>query len=122
MAKLEKNIEIVIKRITIEEYGVQDILEPEKYVDYLKSTWFSVFEEYPQMVLPLIDKRTYREYVQDPVEYIEKYKSDILNQIDFKIRRYNIGGERLTPKAVSKAFVKLLFEVFNDRSVKTLTF
>ncbi|MHA1684933.1 MAG: hypothetical protein ACTSYD_00845 [Candidatus Heimdallarchaeaceae archaeon] len=119
--RLSANIEKVLKRMAIEEFGVQDIAEQERYMKYLQDTWFSIFLEYPQMVLPLIDIRDYSTFVKDPSEYIKNNKQSILHQLTFRIRRY-MKGEKFTPHTLAEAFSRLLFEILQNPSVQSLDF
>lgn len=119
--RLSVNIEKVLKRMALEEFGVQDIAEQERYMKYLQDTWFSIFLEYPQMVLPLIDIRDYSVFVKDPHEYIKNNKQSILQQLTFRIRRY-MKGERFTPHTLAEAFSRLLFEILSNPSVQNLEF
>ncbi len=119
--KIERNIEIALRRMAIDEFGVQDIGDPQKYFNYLLDTWFSVFEEYPQMALPLIDIKQYSKYVEDPDEYIKEHRSTIIHQLQFKIRRHT-GGDRYTPTNLAKAFSMILFEILTNKTVLSLSF
>ena len=119
--KMERNIEIALRRMAIDEFGVQDIGEPQKYFNYLLDTWFSVFEEYPQMALPLIDIKQYSKYVENPDEYIKENRSTIIHQLQFKIRRHT-GGDRYTPTNLAKAFSMILFEILTNKTVLSLSF
>ncbi|TET74638.1 MAG: hypothetical protein E3J43_09565 [Candidatus Heimdallarchaeota archaeon] len=118
---LEKNIERVLKRLAIEEFGVQDIADQQRYMQYLLETWFSIFEEYPQMALPIIDIRQYAKFVSDPHVYIEENKDTIIQQLKFKIRRLT-KGERLTPSNLGNAFAIILFESLSNPTVQSLSF
>ncbi len=118
---LEKNIERVLKRLAIEEFGVQDIANQQRYMQYLLETWFSIFEEYPQMALPIIDIRQYAKFVSDPHVYIEENKETIIQQLKFKIRR-STKGERLTPSNLGNAFAIILFESLSNPTVQSLSF
>ncbi|UJG41751.1 MAG: hypothetical protein K9W45_04620 [Candidatus Heimdallarchaeum aukensis] len=117
---LEANIETSLKRLAFDEFGVQDIADEEKYMTYLLESWFKLFLEWPQMVIPIINLTAYSRFLNDPVNYIKKHKDEIERQLQFKIRR-QIGGERMTPKNLSEAFSKLLYEILNNSSVRTLT-
>jgi hypothetical protein len=118
---LEKNIEKVMRRLAIEEFGVQDIADQQKYMQYILDTWFSIFEEYPQMCLPLIDVKQYTKFVSDPVAYIEENKQTIIQQLQFKIRRHT-KGERFTPSNLAHAFSFIVYEIVTNPSVLSLTF
>lgn len=118
---LEKNIERVLKRLAIEEFGVQDIADQQRYMQYLLETWFSIFEEYPQMALPIIDIRQYAKFVSDPHVYIEENKETIIQQLKFKIRRLT-KGERFTPSNLGNAFAIILFESLSNPTVQSLSF
>ncbi len=117
---LEKNIEIALKRMAIEEFGVQDISDQQKYMQYLLDTWFSIFEEYPQMALPIIDIRQYAKFVTDPHNYIDENKDTIIQQLQFKIRRLT-KGERFTPSNLGNAFAVILFEALSNPTVQSLS-
>jgi len=118
---LEKNIERVLKRLAIEEFGVQDIADQQRYMQYLLETWFSIFEEYPQMALPIIDIRQYAKFVSDPHLYIEENKETIIQQLKFKICK-STKGERLTPSNLGNAFAIILFETLSNPTVQSLSF
>ncbi|MCG3215206.1 MAG: hypothetical protein KAS63_00670 [Candidatus Heimdallarchaeota archaeon] len=118
---IERNIELALRRMAMGEFGVQDMGDPQKYLKYLLDTWFSVFEEYPQMALPLIDIKQYTKYIQDPNIYIEENRQTIINQLQFKIRRHT-GGERFTPTNLAKAFSMILFEILTNKTVLSLSF
>jgi len=119
--KMEKGIEIVLKRMAIKEYGVQDIADEGRYMHYLQETWFHIFEEYPQMIIPLIDIYNYSSFIRNPKGYIEENRETIIKQLQFKIRRHT-GGKRLTPGILAYTFSKLLFEIVNNASVRSLRF
>ncbi|MCE7742618.1 MAG: hypothetical protein GOP50_09180 [Candidatus Heimdallarchaeota archaeon] len=118
---LERNIEKVLRRMAIEEFGVQDIADQERYLQYLLDTWFSIFEEYPQMALPLIDIRLYAKFVSDPYEFIEENKQTIIQQLLFRIRRLT-KGDRYTPSNLAYAFAVILFEFLTNTTVQSLSF
>lgn len=118
---LEKNLEKVMRRLAIEEFGVQDIAEQKKYMQYVLDTWFSIFEEYPQMCLPLIDVKQYTKFISDPVVYINENKQTIIQQLQFKIRRHT-KGERFTPSNLANAFSLIIYEIVTNPSVLSLTF
>ncbi len=118
---LERNIEKVLRRMAMEEFGVQDIAEQEKYLQYLLDTWFGIFEEYPQMVLPLIDIRLYAKFVSEPLDFIEENKLSIIQQLLFRIRRLT-KGERFTTSNLAYAFAVILFEFLTNTTVQSLSF
>ncbi|MHA1667970.1 MAG: hypothetical protein ACTSX6_11940 [Candidatus Heimdallarchaeaceae archaeon] len=118
---IERNIEIALRRMAIEEFGVQDIKEPQKYLDYLFNTWFQIFEEYPQMALPLIDIKKYALFVSEPRKYISENKESIQQQLRFKLRRYS-GIGRLNPKILAHAFSMIIFELISNPTVLSLSF
>ncbi|MFW9852355.1 MAG: hypothetical protein ACFFDS_05405, partial [Candidatus Thorarchaeota archaeon] len=104
-----------------EEFGVQDIADQQKYMHYILDTWFSIFEEYPQMCLPLIDVKQYTKFISDPVKYIKENKQIIIQQLQFKIRRHT-KGERFTPSNLAHAFSHIIYEIVTNPSVLSLTF
>jgi len=118
---LERNIERVLRRMAIEEFGVQDIADQERYLNYLLDTWFSIFEEYPQMCLPLIDIRLYARFVSEPHEFIEENKQTIIQQLLFRIRRLT-KGDRYTPSNLAYAFAIILYEFLSNSTVQSLSF
>ena len=118
---LGKNIEMALKRMAIEEFGVQDIADQQRYMQYLLDTWFSIFEEYPQMAIPIIDIRQYAKFVTDPHNYIEENKETMIQQLQFKIRRLS-KGERFTPNNLGNAFAVILFEALSNPTVQSLSF
>ncbi|OLS31894.1 MAG: hypothetical protein HeimAB125_14380 [Candidatus Heimdallarchaeota archaeon AB_125] len=118
---LGKNIEMALKRMAIEEFGVQDIADQQRYMQYLLDTWFSIFEEYPQMAIPIIDIRQYAKFVTDPHNYIEENKETMIQQLQFKIRRLT-KGERFTPNNLGNAFAVILFEALSNPTVQSLSF
>ncbi len=118
---LERNIERVLRRMAIEEFGVQDIADQERYLQYLLDTWFSIFEEYPQMALPLVDIRLYAKFVSEPFEFIEENKQTIIQQLLFRIRRLT-KGDRYTPSNLANAFAVILFEFLTNTTVQSLSF
>ncbi|MCK4895999.1 MAG: hypothetical protein KAS47_04270, partial [Candidatus Heimdallarchaeota archaeon] len=116
---LEKNIERVLRRMASDEFGVQDIADPQRYMQYLQDTWFNIFEEYPQMALPLIDIKLYAKFISDHIAIIEEHKTSIIQQLQFKIRRHT-KGERFTPSNLALAFSKILFEILTNSTVLSL--
>ena len=116
---LEKNIERVLRNIASEEFGVQDIVEPQRYMQYLQDAWFNIFEEYPQMALPLIDIKLYAKFISDHEALIEEHKTSIIQQLQFKTRRHT-KGERFTPSNLALAFSKILFEILSNSTVLSL--
>lgn len=118
---LERNIERVLRRMAVDEFGIQDIADQEKYLQYLLDTWFSIFEEYPQMALPLIDIRLYAKFVSEPHEFIEENKQTIIEQLLFRIRRLT-KGDRYTPNNLAYAFAIILFEFLKNTTVQSLSF
>ena len=118
---LERNIEKVLRRMALEEFGVQDIADQERYLQYLLDTWFGIFEEYPQMCLPLIDIRLYAKFVSEPYEFIEENKKTIIQQLLFRIRRLT-KGDRYTPNNLAHAFAVILFEFLTNTTVQSLSF
>ncbi len=116
---LEKNIERVLRRMASDEFGVQDIADTQRYMHYLQDTWFNIFEEYPQMALPFIDIKLYAKFISDHVAIIEEYKTSIIQQLQFKIRRHT-KGERFTPSNLALAFSKILFEILTNSTVLSL--
>ena len=118
---LERNIERVLRRMAIEEFGIQDIADQDRYLQYLLDTWFSIFEEYPQMVLPLIDIRLYAKFVSEPNEFISENKDTIIQQLLFRIRRLT-KGDRFTANNLAYAFAIILFEFLTNSTVKSLSF
>ncbi|MBY9001679.1 MAG: hypothetical protein KGD64_12250 [Candidatus Heimdallarchaeota archaeon] len=116
---LEKNIERVLRGLAIEEFGVQDITDSQKFIQYLQDAWFSIFEEYPQMVLPLIDVKLYAKFIADPQSLIEENRGSIMQQLQFKIRRH-AKGERFTPSNLAFAFSRILFEILSNSTVLSL--
>ncbi|MHA1864885.1 MAG: hypothetical protein ACTSWZ_00130 [Candidatus Heimdallarchaeaceae archaeon] len=117
---LEANIETSLKRLALDEFGVQDIADEEKYMTYLLESWFNLFLDWPQMVIPIINLTAYSHFLNDPVNYIKKHKDEIERQLQFRIRR-QVGGERMNAKNLSEAFSRLLYEILNNSSVKTLS-
>jgi hypothetical protein len=87
---------------------------------YLLDTWFSIFEEYPQMALPIIDIRQYAKFVTDPHTYIEENRDTIIQQLQFKIRRLT-KGERFTPSNLGNAFAVILYEALSNPTVQSLS-
>ena len=118
---LERNIEKVLRRMAIEEFGVQDIADQDRYLQYLLDTWFGIFEEYPQMALPLIDIRLYAKFVSEPHDFIEENKQTIIQQLLFRIRRLT-KGDRYTPSNLAYAFAIILFEFLTNQTVQSLSF
>ncbi|MHA1465898.1 MAG: hypothetical protein ACTSQ2_12480, partial [Candidatus Heimdallarchaeaceae archaeon] len=116
---LEKNIERVLRNIASEEFGVQDIADPQQYMQYLQDAWFNIFEEYPQMALPLIDIKLYAKFISDHDALIEEHKTSIIQQLQFKTRRHT-KGERFTPSNLALAFSKILFEILSNSTVLSL--
>ena len=116
---LEKNIERVLRNMASEEFGVQDIVDPQRYMQYLQDTWFKIFEEYPQIALPLIDIKLYAKFIVDHKALIEEHKTAITQQLQFKIRRHT-KGERFTPSNLALAFSKILFEILTNSTVLSL--
>ena len=116
---LEKNVERVLRRMASDEFGVQDIADPQRYMQYLQDTWFNIFEEYPQMALPLIDIKLYAKFISDHIAIIEEHKTSIIQQLQFKIRRHT-KGERFTPSNLALAFSKILFEILTNSTVLSL--
>lgn len=116
---LEKNVERVLRRMASEEFGVQDIADPQRYLQYLQDAWFNIFEDYPQMALPLIDIKLYAKFISDHEALIEEHKTSIIQQLQFKIRRHT-KGERFTPSNLALAFSKILFEILTNSTVLSL--
>ena len=116
---LEKNVERVLRNIASEEFGVQEIAEPQRYLQYIQDALFNIFEEYPQMALPLIDIKLYAKFISDHETLIEEHKTSIIQQLQFKIRRHT-KGERFTPTNLALAFSKILFEILSNSTVLSL--
>ncbi len=116
---LEKNIERVLRRMAIEEFGVQDIANPQQYMQYFQEAWFNIFDEFPQMALPLIDIKLYAKFISDHEALIEEHKTSIIQQLQFKIRRHT-RGERFTTSNLALAFSKILFEILTNSTVLSL--
>ena len=119
MDNLEKNIERVLRNMASEEFGVQDISDPKRYMEHIQDTWFGIFEEYPQMALPLIDIKLYAKFISDYEGMIEEHKESIIQQLQFKIRRHT-KGERFTPSNLAQAFAKILYEFLTNSTVVSL--
>jgi len=116
---LEKNIERVLRRMAIEEFGVQDIANPQQYMQYLQDAWFNIFDEYPQMALPFIDIKLYAKFISDHKALIKEHKTSIIQQLQFKIRRHT-KGDRFTSSNLALAFSKILFEILTNSTVLSL--
>ncbi len=116
---LEKNVERVLRRLAIEEFGIQDIADPQRFLQYIQDALFKIFEEYPQMALPLIDIKLYAKFISDHETLIEEHKTSIIQQLQFKIRRHT-KGERFTPTNLALAFSKILFEILSNSTVLSL--
>ncbi len=119
--KLEVNIESALKRIAIEESRTQNFTNENSYNLIIKKSWMNVFEQHPQMIIPIININQYTKFVNEPKAYVKENENEIVRQLQFKIRHY-IGGERMNSKSLAKAFSRLLFEILNNPSVKKLTF
>ncbi len=116
---LEKNIERVLRRLASQEFGTQDIVDSQRYLQYIQDALFKIFEEFPQMALPLIDIKLYAKFISDHEALIEEHKTSIIQQLQFKIRRHT-KGERFTPTNLALAFSKILFEILSNSTVLSL--
>ena len=101
------------------DIGIQEITEPQRYLQYIQDALFKMFEEYPQMALPLIDIKLYAKFINDHETLIEEHKTSIIQQLQFKIRRHT-KGERFSPSNLALALSKILFEILTNSTVLSL--
>lgn len=119
--RLKKNMEIIIKRMAIEKYGVQDIKESSEYFKFLEEAFFEIFEEYPQLLVPIMEPKDYQGLVRNPATFIQENKDRIKQQIGYHLRR-TIQGTRYTPKRIAEGFSNLLIKLLEDPKVKRFDF
>jgi hypothetical protein len=115
--RMKKNTEIILKRMAIEKHGVQDLPNPQEYFNFLEDSFYEVFDEYPQLLLPLIEPKDYRNFVRDPPIFMKENEERIKQQISYQLRRH-IKGTKYTPRTVAHGFCSLLFELLRDRRIK----
>ncbi|MCY3410209.1 MAG: hypothetical protein INQ03_01105 [Candidatus Heimdallarchaeota archaeon] len=115
--KMQRAVEQVLKRMALEEYGIQDIPNIEKFLDYFNREFFHpIFSEYVQLYLPFIDIREYRAFVQDPLGTVEKQKAYITNQFWFQMRKYG-GANKPNPSQLAHAFSMVMYDLMNNKKV-----
>ncbi|MBD3189037.1 MAG: hypothetical protein GF308_00250 [Candidatus Heimdallarchaeota archaeon] len=119
--RLKKNMEIIIKRMAIEKYGVQDIKDSSEYFIFLEEAFFVIFDEYPQLLVPIMEPKDYQGLVRNPVAFIKNNRSRIKQQIGYHLRK-NIKGTRYTPKRIAEGFSDLLITLLEDPKIKRFDF
>ncbi len=117
-SKFQKAVESVLKRMTMEEFGVQDIPQYDKFIDYFNREFFTpIFDEYPAFYLQFIDIRDYRSFVHNPKKLIEEQKEFILNQFWFRMRRH-MRTSNPNSSQLAYAFSMVMYDILNDDRIR----
>ncbi len=116
--KMQRAVETVLKRMALEEFGMQDIPNISKFKEYFDKEFFiPIFNEYPKLYLPFIDIRDYRAFVQDPLGTVEKQQTYVLSQFWFAMRKHTRMSNP-GPSQLAHAFSMVMYEVMNNSKVQ----
>ena len=119
--QIESNIEMILDWKAVNEFGKKDLDDSKHYLRYLFEIWFEVFEEYPQMSLPIIDIEQFTKFIDDPELFMEETKKSITQKLtDILIVKTKDDG--LTPRSLAVAFTSISFELLTNPEVLAITF
>ncbi|MEM3563540.1 MAG: hypothetical protein QXR19_09945 [Candidatus Jordarchaeaceae archaeon] len=105
-AEIENAMDRVLRRITLEKHGVQDIRNPEEMMDIALERIKRLMKEYELLILPLLEPEDIKPYVEDKKGFLEK-NSDLLDRrLRMKLKRYT--SPKITPQNLAKGFTEYL--------------
>jgi hypothetical protein len=119
--QIESNIEMILDWKAVNEFGKKDLEEPSHYLRYLFDIWFEVFEEYPQMSLPIIEIDQFTKFIDDPEIFMDETKKAIINKLSSKIEE-KTKDDGYTPRSLAVAFTSISFELLINQEVLSITF
>ncbi|NPD87606.1 MAG: hypothetical protein HGN29_02715 [Asgard group archaeon] len=119
--QIESNIEMILDWKAVNEFGKKDLDEQQHYLRYLFDIWFEVFEEYPQMSLPIIEIEQFTKFIDDPDIFMEETKKAIKHKLT-SILQEKTKDDGFTPRSLAVAFTSVSFELLTNPEVLSITF
>ncbi|MCG3216880.1 MAG: hypothetical protein KAS63_09170 [Candidatus Heimdallarchaeota archaeon] len=119
--QIESNIEMILDWKAVNEFGKKDLDEQHHYLRYLFDIWFEVFEEYPQMSLPIIEIEQFTKFIDDPKIFMEETKKAITHKLK-NILQEKTKDDGFTPRSLAVAFTAISFELLTNPDVLSITF
>ena len=119
--QVENNIEMILDWKAVNEFGKKDLDDTHNYLRYLFDIWFEIFEEHPQMSIPIINIEQFTKYIDNPEKFMEETKNAITSKlkeiIDEKTR-----DEGYSPRSLAVAFTSISFELLSNPKVLAIVF
>ncbi|MHA1953697.1 MAG: hypothetical protein ACW96U_07115 [Candidatus Heimdallarchaeaceae archaeon] len=119
--QIESNIEMILDWKAVNEFGKKDLDEQHHYLKYLFDIWFEVFEEFPQMSLPIIEIEQFTRFIDDPTIFMEETKKAITHKLT-NILQEKTKDDGFTPRSLAVAFTLISFELLTNPEVLSITF
>ncbi|MHA2248800.1 MAG: hypothetical protein ACXAD7_00495 [Candidatus Kariarchaeaceae archaeon] len=115
---MQRTMETVLKQMALQKYNAQDIPSLEKFTNYFNEEFLRpLFDEYPQLYMPFIDIRYYKDFVNDPLDHINNHHDYVLSQFWFAIRRHTKTANPNSSQ-LAHAFSMVMFDVLHDDRVR----
>jgi hypothetical protein len=119
--QIESNVEMILDWKAVNEFGKKDLEDPNQYLKYLFDIWFEVFEEYPQMSLPIIEIEQFTKFIDDPEVFMDETKKAITSKLK-EILIEKTKDEGFSPRSLAVAFTSISFNLLTNPEVLAITF